>query len=104
MNDILIHYGTPHDGMIPHSGRWPYGSGEDPYQGRLDFLGRVKEMRRSGQFASDTEIARDLGMSTDQFRARLTAERERKTQYDKSMIRKLMGLLILVLGLKDIWE
>lgn len=31
-NRFLAHYGTPHDGLIPHSGRYPWGSGEDPFQ------------------------------------------------------------------------
>lgn len=31
-NKFLAHYGTPHDGLIPHSGRYPWGSGEDPFQ------------------------------------------------------------------------
>ncbi len=89
MNDILIHYGTPHDGMIPHSGRYEFGSGEDPYQGRIDFLGRVKQMRASGLYSSDTEIAKAMNMSSDQFRARLSSERARKQQSDIAMVQKL---------------
>lgn len=89
MDDFLIHYGTPHEGMIPHSGRYEYGSGEDPYQGRIDFLGRVKQMRASGEYSSDTEIARAMGMSSDQFRARLSSERARKQQADIAMVQKL---------------
>ena len=30
--DFLAHVGTPHEGAIPHSGRYPHGSGEKPYQ------------------------------------------------------------------------
>lgn len=89
MDDFLIHYGTPHEGMIPHSGRYEYGSGEDPYQGRIDFLGRVKQMRASGEYSSDTEIARAMGMSSDQFRSRLSSERARKQQADIAMVQKL---------------
>ena len=36
MKDILMHYGTPR-----HSGRYPWGSGENPYQRNGDFLSRV---------------------------------------------------------------
>lgn len=32
MKDILMHYGTPR-----HSGRYPWGSGENPYQRNGDF-------------------------------------------------------------------
>lgn len=34
--DILMHYGTPR-----HSGRYPWGSGDDPYQHSGDFLSRI---------------------------------------------------------------
>ena len=30
--DIIRHYGKPHEGMIPHSGRYEYGSGENGFQ------------------------------------------------------------------------
>ena len=38
--DILMHYGMPR-----RSGRYPWGSGDDPYQhGSRDFLGRIEEL------------------------------------------------------------
>lgn len=52
MKDILMHYGTPR-----HSGRYPWGSGENPYQRNGDFLSRVDELK--GQGLSDTEIAKE---------------------------------------------
>lgn len=41
--DFLEHYG-----IRRRSGRYPWGSGKDPYQSGRDFLGRVEEMRKSG--------------------------------------------------------
>ena len=41
--EYLAHYGMPR-----RSGRYPWGSGEDPYQSSRDFLGRVEQMRKSG--------------------------------------------------------
>lgn len=38
--EYLEHYGMPR-----RSGRYPWGSGEDPYQSSRDFLGRVEQMR-----------------------------------------------------------
>lgn len=35
----ILHVGTPHQGSTPHSGRFPYGSGEHPYQHRDWFRG-----------------------------------------------------------------
>ena len=40
--DILMHYGIPR-----RSGRYPWGSGDDPYQrGGKDFLGRIDELKK----------------------------------------------------------
>lgn len=72
MNDILMHYGTPR-----HSGRYPWGSGENPYQHTSDFLSRVDELRSEGM--TDTEIARAMGLTTTQFRVqRSLADDERR--------------------------
>lgn len=52
--DILMHYGMPR-----RSGRYPWGSGENPYQHSGDFLSRVNELKKQG--LSETEIARAMG-------------------------------------------
>lgn len=32
--------------MVGHSGRWPWGSGKDPYQSSpIDFLSRIEELK-----------------------------------------------------------
>ena len=59
----LTHYGTPR-----HSGRYPWGSGEDPAQRNKTLLSRIDELKRQG--LSETEIASGLGMSTTELRAR----------------------------------
>ena len=47
MKDYLMHYGRGHlDGG--HSGRYRWGSGEDPYQHSGDFLSRVEELKKQG--------------------------------------------------------
>ena len=53
----LMHVGTPHEGMIPHSGRYEYGSGPNGYQ-RLDdgFTRMVADLRKHGM--SDDDIAK----------------------------------------------
>lgn len=64
MGDVLMHYGTKF-----HSGRYPYGSGENPYQhDGGHFANTVRDLKKEGM--SETEIARQLGMSTTQLRAR----------------------------------
>lgn len=51
--DILQHYGMPR-----RSGRYPWGSGENPYQRTGDFVSRVSEMKAKGM--SEGEIAKEL--------------------------------------------
>lgn len=40
-DEYLLHYGTPR-----HSGRYPWGSGDSPYQRSGDFLSRVDELKK----------------------------------------------------------
>ena len=49
--EILMHYGMPR-----RSGRYPWGSGDNPYQHSGDFLSRIDELKSQGM--SDTEIAK----------------------------------------------
>ena len=58
--DYLIHVGTPHTGDIPHSGRFPWGSGEHPMQRYVDFYTAVNRLRTLGK--TDKEIAEQLGV------------------------------------------
>ena len=60
LNDILMHYGMPR-----RSGRYPWGSGKDPYQHCADFLSRVQYMVDNG--VSDADIAKSMGLTLEQF-------------------------------------
>ena len=62
-DDELYHYGTPR-----HSGRYPWGSGENPYQRNQSFIGYVDKLHKKG--LSETEIAESIGITTSQLRAR----------------------------------
>lgn len=64
MNDILIHYGMPR-----RSGRYPWGSGEDPYQHGRDFLGRIEELKKTGWTETPENIKKEFGLNTTQYRA-----------------------------------
>ena len=59
--DILTHYGTPR-----HSGRYPWGSGENPYQSGSQLLSRISKLKKQG--LSDVDIARSIGLSTTKLR------------------------------------
>lgn len=79
----LFHYGTKY-----HSGRYPYGSGENPYQHDPGgFLKAVKAMRDDG--LSDAVIAEGMEMSSTQLRARYQMAREWKRAEDINMVNKL---------------
>lgn len=70
MVDYIAHIGTKY-----HSGRYPYGSGENPYQHDPGFYGQVLELRKEGM--SDAQIAKARGLSSNQLRAYMTIERNR---------------------------
>lgn len=61
----LKHYGMPR-----RSGRYPWGSGDNPEQRGRSFLGTVNELRKQGQ--SDLDIAKGMGINSSQFRERVT--------------------------------
>ena len=66
--NALAHVGKPHDGPIPHSGRYAWGSGESPFQRSLDFMTHYNALRKSGM--TDKQIAEADGLTLNQLRAR----------------------------------
>lgn len=67
--EILMHVGVGKmDGAPgPGSGRYPLGSGKNPYQHSGDFLSRINDLKKEG--LSEKEIADALNMTTTQLRA-----------------------------------
>jgi len=95
--DILKHYGMPR-----RSGRYPWGSGKNPYQRSGDFLSRVNELKKSGM--SEKEVAESMGLTTTQLRTQVglakderrslqvaTAKSLREKGYSLNEIAKKMG-------------
>ena len=73
-NDILMHYGMPR-----RSGRYPWGSGEDPYQHGRDFLSRVEELKKQGWTETPENIKKEFGITTTQYRTEKSlAKNERR--------------------------
>ena len=105
--EILLYYGVAeriesdtieHYGMPRRSGRYPYGSGEDPYQHSRDFLGRVEELRKQGftyvdengkKWTGDTAIAKSMGLSTNKFRTELGIASEESKMYNIATAKSL---------------
>lgn len=71
----LEHYGTKR-----HSGRYPWGSGENPYQhGSADWLARVEIYEKKHPKLSETQVARAMDCTTTQLRAwKALAKSERR--------------------------
>lgn len=77
-DESLCHYGKGHlEGG--NSGRYPWGSGESPYQTSNDFYSRVRELEKEGM--KETEIAEALGMTTTSLRtAKAIAKNDVRSQ------------------------
>ncbi|MDE6019777.1 MAG: LuxR C-terminal-related transcriptional regulator [Ruminococcus sp.] len=108
IEDMLMHYGMPR-----RSGRYPWGSGDNPYQHSGDFLSRVEEMKKSNftftdkngkTYTGEVAIAKSMGLSTTQFRTQVglakderrsanvaTAKALREKGYSLNEIAKKMG-------------
>lgn len=71
LEDILMHYGMPR-----RSGRYPWGSGDDPYQHSGDFLSRVQELKKTG--TSETDIAKNMGLTTTQLRTQISLAKDER--------------------------
>jgi DNA invertase Pin-like site-specific DNA recombinase len=75
--DLLRHYGVKR-----RSGRYPWGSGDTPFQRSGDFLDRVDELKKRG--VSETDIAKGLGLSTTRLRdyRRIALHERKQLVYD----------------------
>ena len=75
--EFLEHYGMPR-----RSGRYPWGSGDDPYQRSRDFLGRVEELKKKGWKETPENIKKEFGLTTTQYRTEkaLAKDERRMTQ------------------------
>lgn len=78
--EFLEHYGVPR-----RSGRYPWGSGEDPYQHESrDFLGRIEELKASGWEETTENIKKEFGLNSTQYRMekRIALNDRRQLQVD----------------------
>lgn len=91
----LTHYGMPR-----RSGRYPWGSGENPYQHSADFMARVQSLRKSNATAVDEStgeiltgeraIAKIMGLAnTKELRVQYALAKDEKRTYDVQRARSL---------------
>lgn len=74
--EYLEHYGMPR-----RSGRYPYGSGDNPYQHGRDFLGRIADMKKEGFTYTDEDgvtwtgekaIYKSMGLTSTEYRRQVS--------------------------------
>ncbi len=75
--ECLEHYGMPR-----RSGRYPYGSGENPFQHGRDFLGRVADMKKENltwtdpetgeKFTGEKAIYKSMGLTSTEYRRQVS--------------------------------
>lgn len=88
--DILKHYGVKR-----RSGRYPWGSGEDPYQHGGDFLTRVEALKKEGWTETAENIRKQFGLSTTDYRTEVSlckAERKQAKIETAERLRDKEGL------------
>ena len=92
LQSFLMHYGTPRE-----SGRYKYGSGENPYQHPYiprdnydpakDFYAQYLRQKSNGM--SDNDIAKWMGMNTTEFRQRRSIAKEAELNEKRIQCRRL---------------
>ncbi|MBR4345298.1 MAG: helix-turn-helix domain-containing protein [Lachnospiraceae bacterium] len=81
--DALIHYGKGHlDGG--HSGRYPWGSGKEPYQHASDFIEAYREKKRRG--LTNAQMAEEFGLTVTEMKTQvsLAGNRVRKDKIQRA--------------------
>ena len=85
VEDYLMHYGMPR-----RSGRYPWGSGDDPYQhGGRDFLSRVEELKGSGWTETPENIKEAFGLTTTQYRIEKSLCKDQRRMYQVATAKSL---------------
>lgn len=92
-SDELMHYG-----VARRSGRYPWGSGKDPYQHSGDFLSRVDELRSQNftftdedgkTYTGDLAIAKSMGLTSTQFRTQYSLAKDERRALEVARARSL---------------
>lgn len=80
--EMLMHYG-----IKKRSGRYPWGSGDNPYQHSGDFLSRVESLRKQG--LTEKEISSALGMTTTDLRMQVRVAKHERRALEADRARSL---------------
>lgn len=80
--DRIMHYG-----ILRKSGRYPWGSGDNPNQRNKQFLDHVEALRKQG--LSEVQIAKGFGITTTQLRAARAIAKNEQRKSDQSQALRL---------------
>lgn len=83
-NDILMHYGMPR-----RSGRYPWGSGDDPYQRTADFLSRIEDLKKSGWEEIPENIMKEFGLTTTEYRTEKSIAKSERRKLEVARAKSL---------------
>lgn len=89
-SDYISHYGTPR-----HSGRYPYGSGENPYQHNSYFMKEkerlTEEFKAMGYTGSqlNTQVAKAMNMTSTEYRERVNQAKDYSLRRDMQVIAQM---------------
>lgn len=83
-DEILMHYGMPR-----RSGRYPWGSGDDPYQHSTDFLSRIDELKKQGWSETPENIKKEFGLTTTQYRTEKALAKDERRMLDVATAKRL---------------
>lgn len=83
-DDDLAHYGMPR-----RSGRYPWGSGDDPYQRTGDFLSRVEKLKAEGWTETAENIEKEFGLSTGDYRKEKSICKDQRRLMDVARVKSL---------------
>ena len=78
-----------HYGVARRSGRYPWGSGEDPYQHGKDLLSRVEELKKTGWTETPENIKKEFGLTTTQYRTEKSICNNERRMYDAARAKSL---------------
>lgn len=91
--DILEHYGMPR-----RSGRYPWGSGDNPYQHTGDFMSRVDQLRKENftytdekgkTWTGDNAIAKSMNLSSTEFRTLYSLGKDERRKLEVARAKSL---------------
>lgn len=80
--DILMHYGVKR-----RSGRYPWGSGDRPFQHSGDFLARVEELQKKGY--TEKDLMDYMGLSSTELRMQIRVAKHERRALEADRARSL---------------